>query len=608
MLGVILCLSFIATTQGRPYDCKIKYAPSRYIGFPRVPTNCLVTTPSACPRSWKSGIPDGRATTKPLIHSEFLICHEGFSSCGYVPINPRNGEVLGHGGVTIGSGIDLASKSASYPGFSALPNSLIGKLEPYFGLRKDVAACVTVEQPLQLYPSEAFTLTNVTKDYVIKQVAERYNRDKAKTSLAFASLPRAIRTAITSVWFQVGEPKAYQTFWKFVKENNWERAARELRRFYKNPSEQMLADVRRRNDEADIMEATLVKCKRSLDAVVLLDASGSVSPGSFAESLDFVKNLTAAFSDEKLRARDGTRFGLSTFSHTYSSHFFLSSYASKTEYLSAISGVTQDGGTTSLGYALTRIAAQFSEEHGLRNEERGIPRILIVLTDGKSHDAVEIPARLLRQRNIVIHAIGIGQYDKFQLRAVASSRAHVHTLNSFFELDTFIATLTAATCNEPRPVPLAKKLFLSSEKQAREYFVYKASAKSMLKINVQDRSGQTSVYVSRTNPHPYKYDNDMGFDASSQKNKTIVVAVKSHNVTSKRSIPDQNTKPVYVSVLTSSKKASFTIEGNMCNPLNCSEGTNENEMVSPLSTATLIKTSSILAFVVATSHVLNIYC
>ena len=600
---LLLCLSSVMTATQASYVCQRSYTPSRNIGYPRVPTNCFATTPSACPRSWKSGIPEGRATSTPSVYSEFLICHEAFSTCGYVPINPRNGDVRGNSGVTIGAGVDLGSELMTLSSLSALPRSLVDKIRPYLGLTANFAACAAIEKPLKLFPSEALSLTNVTKDMVIKSVEARYNGDRAIKSPPFASLPRGIRTAMVSVWFQFGEPRAYPKFWNFVRENDWEGAVKELRSFVKNPDDKILGNVRRRNDEADIIEATIVKCDRSIDAVILLDESGSVSPECFAQSLEFVKNLTRAFSDDKLRASDGTRIGFSTFSHTYTPRFYLSSYTSKSDYLRAVSGVQQKGGTTSLGYALKRIVDQFSTENGLRGDEYGIPRVLVVLTDGKSYDAVKIPAEHLRKRNVVIYAIGIGKYDRLQLRAVASSRSHVHMLNTFFELETFVATLTAATCNEPRPVTLAKILYKTSERETHEYFVYKARPNSMLKVNVTDVSGETTVYVSNSSPHPYKYDNYMAFRTSSQKNKVIVVAVKDHNKSMKRSIPGGKMKPVYVSVWANTKKASFTIEGSICSPLNCTEGT--NEVISALSTASFIKSYSIIAFVSAMLCVFN---
>ena len=85
--------------------------------------------------------------------------------------------------------------------------------------------------------------------------------------------------------------------------------------------------MKRRNNEANIIEATLLKWNRSVDVVFLIDESGSVSLANFQESLDFVKNMTKAFPDQKL-GKDGTRFGLSTFSSSYTSVHHISIYQS----------------------------------------------------------------------------------------------------------------------------------------------------------------------------------------------------------------------------------------------------------------------------------------
>ncbi len=454
-----------------------------------------------------------------------------------------------------------------------LDRSIVSKLEPYLGLRQELAACAAIEKPLTLFSNEALTLTNAVKDNVVKQVEKRYNHDRSPGSTPFISLERGIRTAMVSLWFQLGRPEAYSDFWKHATQNNWQRAVASLRDFYKTPLVQRIEDLRRRNDEADIIEATLNRCSRSLDAVVLLDESGSVTEQNFEESLQFVVNITSAFSSAKLRDQYGTRVALSTFSYMYKAHFHLSSYTSHSQYQSAVNGIYKHGGTTSLGYALTRVSDQFSEEVGLRNERYGIPRVLIVITDGQSHDSVLAAAQRLRNKNIVIYAICIGQCDMLQLLEVASSQEHVFTLNSFVELETFISTITAATCNEPQPVNLRRRVEMSSPRAKFQYFVYKAKPRSMLEVRVKDHVGETLLYVSRNNPHPYKYNRDYGFVHSVQKNKVVVISVGDRTHVAKRSVADDELEPVYVSVLATTRYARFTIEATTCDP--CQEGTNE---------------------------------
>ena len=94
--------------------CKQSYDPSRYIGKARVPVDCKPEH-LGCPSSWKAGVPeissDPSNAFDEMVDTKFLYCHEGFTTCGYVPIDSTNGQVLGHSGVTIGAGIDLGKNA-----------------------------------------------------------------------------------------------------------------------------------------------------------------------------------------------------------------------------------------------------------------------------------------------------------------------------------------------------------------------------------------------------------------------------------------------------------------------------------------------------------------
>ena len=572
---LILLVFAFGCVYSEVYSCQNAYNPSDHIGELRVQTNCKVEQLN-CPPSWKSGIPEGSETSLPMVYRKFLTCHEGLTSCGYVPIKPNSGEVLGQSGVTIGAGVDLGSRTRA--SFTSLSNALVDKLEPYFGLKQNLAACAAIERPLQLTLAETNTLTDAVIENTVDEASKRYDREKVKSALAFASIPRGIRTAIVSVWHQFGSPAAYPKFWGFITRNDWDNAVKELRNFYPNPKDQQPGDLRRRNDEADIIEATLVKCNRSVDLVFLLDESGSIKLPNFQESLDFVKNIIKAFSDEKLSGTGGTRFGLSTFSNNYKSHFYLSSYTNQASYLSAIDRVSYRGGNTYLGDALQRILTdQFNETRGLRPEVDGLPRILIILTDGEATDSISIPTQNVRDESIVVYAIGIADYNIQQLQNISSSESHVYTLSAFSDLEKFISTITSSTCYEPRPASLSKTIITNVAKDDYQYFIYNVKPSSNLVIRVNDLRGNTVVYASRTNPHPYKYDHDVAFELSSQKNKEIVISAEAllPNGKMKRSI-DSELKQIYVSVSSDTDSASFMIEANECDPSNCTEGTNES--------------------------------
>ena len=353
-----------------------------------------------------------------------------------------------------------------------------------------------------------------------------------------------------------------------------------------DPGEQTREDLRRRNKEADIIEATLVKCNRSVDVVFLLDDSQSVTRNfNFKEILEFVKSIIKAFPDNKLSGQDGTRFGLSKFSDNYTPLFYLSDYTKQSDYLSAVSRVSSsDVSDTKLGLALGLILNdQFNKKRGLRPEVDGVPRILIVLTDGACNCSVSIPAKNIRDENIVIYAIGIDNYVLANLREIASSKSHLYEVSTSTELDKFGSTLTSSMCNEPRPVSLNKTIITNVAKDTFEYFTYEINESANLEINVVDLSGSTIVYASRTKPNPYKCDYDFAFDLSAQKHKVIVISGRTPPKV-KRSTDDEIKQQIYVSVTCDTKSASFKIEANECDPSNCTEGTNEMSTTQPPTT------------------------
>ena len=163
-------------------------------------------------------------------------------------------------------------------------------------MKGNLAACAAIELPLRLTTAEADTLTDAIENDVLDKVSKQYDNDKHEKALAFASVPRGIRTAIVSVWYQFGSPEKFPNFWNYVTRNNWDNAIKELRNFSNNPDQQARGDLRRRNNEADMIEATLVKCNRSVHVVFLLDDSPSVTCGfNFNQILEFVKSIIKAF-------------------------------------------------------------------------------------------------------------------------------------------------------------------------------------------------------------------------------------------------------------------------------------------------------------------------
>ncbi|XP_070536580.1 uncharacterized protein [Ptychodera flava] len=171
---------------------------------------------------------------------------------GYVPTD-SSGQALGQSGVTIGSGVDLGSKTRKYFSDIGVPEGVISKLEPYFGLKKQDAIDKLTEMPLSLTLSEAEDLSNRVEDTEITDVAQFY--DDAVLGIGdtnlkkFNELTVAERTVISSVYFQYGGPPTtkFPKFWGHVTNQRWPDAISELRDFKD-------AYPTRRNLEADLLQ------------------------------------------------------------------------------------------------------------------------------------------------------------------------------------------------------------------------------------------------------------------------------------------------------------------------------------------------------------------
>lgn len=99
--------------------------------------------------------------------------------------------------------------------------SLIGKLKPYLGLRRNDALQALSARPLRLSPAEARELSAAIAFDIIARVARRF---EAAANRRFADVPAPARTVIASVAYQYGDnlPKACPRFWRLVVGQDWQ--------------------------------------------------------------------------------------------------------------------------------------------------------------------------------------------------------------------------------------------------------------------------------------------------------------------------------------------------------------------------------------------------
>ena len=162
----------------------------------------------------------------PNVDFNFIKRKEGFETSMYVPKDNKV-KVLGKSGATIASGFDLGQRNEN--DLKGLPQSLVNKLKPYLGKKKEAALKFVEENPLNITEKEA----NIINAFAKQQEISRLKKMWDKTSdIKFDDLSIPKATVVASVHFQYGNlPNKTPKFWKFTTEGDWLKAVEELNDF-----------------------------------------------------------------------------------------------------------------------------------------------------------------------------------------------------------------------------------------------------------------------------------------------------------------------------------------------------------------------------------------
>lgn len=181
-------------------------------------------------------------------------------------------------------------------------------------------------------------------------------------------------------------------------------------------------------------------CKnRKADIIFLMDGSESISSKDFEKMKDFMKRMV----NQSNIGADEIRIGLLQFSSNPQEEFRLNQYSSKVDIHRAISNVKQISDGTYTGKALRFTLPFFGSSRGGRPS---VPQYLIVITDGVAHDNVAVPAQALRDRNIIIFAIGVGEAKNAQLLEITNDQSKVYYEEKFDSLQNLEKEILYRVC------------------------------------------------------------------------------------------------------------------------------------------------------------------
>ncbi|NXN07034.1 MATN3 protein, partial [Indicator maculatus] len=167
-----------------------------------------------------------------------------------------------------------------------------------------------------------------------------------------------------------------------------------------------------------------IACKnRPLDLVFIIDSSRSVRPEEFEK----VKIFLSEMIDTLDVGERTTRVAVMNYASTVKIEFPLQTYFDKASMKEAISHIEPLSAGTMTGLAIqTAMDEVFTEEMGTRPASFNIPKVVIVVTDGRPQDQVQDVAASAQTAGIEIYAVGVDRADMQSLRTMASEPLDEH--------------------------------------------------------------------------------------------------------------------------------------------------------------------------------------
>ncbi|XP_054991022.1 collagen alpha-5(VI) chain [Sorex araneus] len=270
-----------------------------------------------------------------------------------------------------------------------------------------------------------------------------------------------------------------------------------------------------------------------LDIVFVLDQSSSINPDQQKSMI----NLTIHLVNRANVGRDRVQFGALKYSDNPEVIFHLNKYSSKSDIIDNLMQYKSSGGNTYTAKALNYSNMMFTEEYGSRIK-RNVKQILIIITDGVSHDKTELnsTALRLRDRGITIYAVGVKDAKQDELEAMAGDKKKAIHVSDFKELEKIYQRLQEELCEVSSEVcdGVADVIFLCDN--SREVSATEFSEIKTLLSNLPDM-----------------------FDLQSKKIKIGVALFESH-YSEIINLSDSLTKALWIAKIQSQKETNFDFD------------------------------------------------
>uniref|UniRef100_A0A7M4FSE7 Matrilin 2 n=1 Tax=Crocodylus porosus TaxID=8502 RepID=A0A7M4FSE7_CROPO len=184
---------------------------------------------------------------------------------------------------------------------------------------------------------------------------------------------------------------------------------------------------------------------KHLDLVFIIDSSRSVRPYDFEKVKEFLLTILQ-FLDI---SPDVTRVGLIQYGSTVKHEFSLKTFGRRQDVERAVKRMMYLATGTMTGLAIQyAMNIAFSESEGARPLSQNVPRIIMIVTDGRPQDPVGEVAAKARNSGILIFAIGVGRVDMNTLKSIGSEphEEHVFLVANFSQIETLTSVFQNKLC------------------------------------------------------------------------------------------------------------------------------------------------------------------
>lgn len=178
------------------------------------------------------------------------------------------------------------------------------------------------------------------------------------------------------------------------------------------------------------------------DVVLLVDGSYSIGLSNFAKVRAFLEVLVNTFDI----GPNKVQISLVQYSRDPHTEFYLNTHHDLDAVVKALRTFPYRGGSTNTGRAMTYVREKIFQ--ATRGARVNVPRVTILITDGKSSDAFQEPATKLRNSDVEIFAVGVKDAVRSELEAIANTPAdtHVYTVEDFDAFQRISKELTQSIC------------------------------------------------------------------------------------------------------------------------------------------------------------------